>query len=145
TRRTGLVRPPAGAIPADAWDAALDQAAQTLRAGHLLGLSVGASRPEAEVDRFLDELRSRAPAKILPVYCSSRPKGEEERMQRVRVVIGRPLPSDASARGIRTALHELGKWLHDTERSGRVPTTVMIPEAAVASLPAPEAGLPAHP
>jgi MFS family permease len=129
-RRANLAEVPAGEPAPAAWDRAVAAAAHALRQGNLAGLTADGPRPAAEVDKFLEELRARTPFQVVPVYIGNGPilNGRS----RVRVVIGHALPATTAAEEIRQAIRTLGDWLHETERRGIKPTTVLIPGARVA-------------
>jgi len=145
-RRTGLVALRAGAVTARDRDQALALAARTLEAGNLLGLTVDGDWPPDEADRFLDDLRGRRPAVLLPVHCGAVvPEPAAPHLRRVRVVIGPPLPPDTNADEVRQAIRGLGAWVEQADHAGVAPVSAM-PAAASGTWPtAPEPGRPPNP
>ncbi|HEV3262206.1 MAG TPA: MFS transporter [Gemmataceae bacterium] len=145
-RRTGLVPLRARAVTAQDREQALARAATTLQAGNLLGLTVDGGWPAAEADRFLDDLRGRQPAVLLPVYCGavvSDPAASQVR--RVRVVIGQPLRPQTTAEDVRQTIRALGAWVDQADHLGLTPVSVM-PAAASGTWPtAPEPDRPRTP
>jgi acyl-[acyl-carrier-protein]-phospholipid O-acyltransferase/long-chain-fatty-acid--[acyl-carrier-protein] ligase len=149
-RRTGLVALPArGAKPYD-WDKALAKAAKSLGQGHLLGVTVDGLGPSPEMVKFLGEVRSLAPAPILPVYCGNLAEGSASAghaplIRRVQVVIGHALPPEASAEEINRAIHLLGEWMHQVHKDGAAALSATIPRAAIALPTATAPDRPEHP
>jgi len=148
-RRTGLVALPKWKAPAEAWDKALAKASRALGEGHLLGVTADGDGPRPEMIELLHDLRRLTAAPILPVYCGelSPPAGSGPKpmLRRMQVVIGRPLPIDATGAEIRLAIHVLGEWMRQTEESGVAVATSMIPGAASASPIMPVSDPPATP
>jgi hypothetical protein len=99
--------------------------------------------------RLLDQVRTLTPAPILPVYCGElthhAPDGRPAHIRRMQVVIGHPLRDDATPADIRRTIHLLGEWMHQTEKDGIVPATVLIPGAAAPSSATTASGTPAKP
>jgi MFS family permease len=171
-RGTGLVTLQPGVASAEAWDVALAKALKGLGQGHLVGVTVdsqsGAGNPALqEVEPFVQELLAQMPVGILPIYCGSargpaadnpllhetdgQPPGDSvpglhpAAFRHRRVVIGYPLPPQASLEEIRRTIRMLGDWLHATEKAGGQLTTVMIPKASSASPTETVPDLPAPP
>ncbi|HLJ96334.1 MAG TPA: MFS transporter [Gemmataceae bacterium] len=149
-RRTGLVALRMDMVQPDDWDKALIKAARALDEGKLVAVTADGKEAQAEKEEFLDKLRARNPVPVLPVYCGTlevepEVNGRVFALKHVRVVIGQAVPATATAADIRRAIYELGKWVHQTERSGTTPVTLMIPAAASASPSTPAPDHPAHP
>jgi 1-acyl-sn-glycerol-3-phosphate acyltransferase len=149
-RRTGLVALRIDTAKPEDWDKALIRAARALDEGKLVGITADGKGARAEKEDFLNKLRARAPIPILPVYCGTLAPEPETNgrmfiLKRVRVVIGQPVRPNATAAEIRRAIYLLGEWVHQTEQSGAIPVTSMIPEAADASPSAKAPDRPAHP
>jgi MFS family permease len=144
-RRTGLVAlRPATDGPA-AWDNALARAERALGQGNLLGVTVDGPNAAGETDRFLEELRRQTTAPVVPVYCETASEDHPHGPARVRVVIGQPLQTEATAGEVRQHIRLLGEWLHQTEAAGVAPATALIPKAGGASPTGQAPGRPGHP
>jgi MFS family permease len=104
-RRTsvGVLKP--GGSPATSWQRALDGAAKTLDNGEIVGLPA-ANGSVQELDSFLNGLQERQRSLILPVHCGSRP-AERARFERVKIVIGEPLPPGTAPELVRRAIQRL--------------------------------------
>jgi MFS family permease/1-acyl-sn-glycerol-3-phosphate acyltransferase len=149
-RRTGLVALRTDTAKPEDWDKALIRAARALDEGKLVAVTADGKGARPEKEEFLNKLRDRNPVPVLPVYCGTlapepEANGRLFTLKRVRVVIGQPVRPNATAAEIRRAIYLLGEWVHQTEQSGAVPVTSMIPEVADAlpSTTAPDR--PAHP
>jgi 1-acyl-sn-glycerol-3-phosphate acyltransferase len=149
-RRTGLVALRMDTVKPEDWDKAFIKAARALDEGKLVAVTADGTGSSANKEVFLDRLRARNPVPVLPVYCGTleaepETDGRVFALKHVRVVIGPPVPPSATAADIRRGIHELGKWVHQTERTGTPATTLMIPAAASASPSAPGPDHPARP
>jgi hypothetical protein len=90
----------------------------TLRAGHLVALTVDPPEQPVAFERLLEDLRAGQPACIVPVYCGAlapRQAAKRGDPHRIRVLVGEPLPPGATAAEIRQALGQLGEWLKSTD------------------------------
>jgi MFS family permease len=131
-RRTGLVAlHPESARPED-WDKALAKADKALREGKLVGVTLDGTDLAEKPDHFLERLRARNGAAVLPVYCgilgeTGSATGHVSGLKRVRVVIGQAVRAGATSAEIRRSIHLLGEWVRQTEESGTVPATSLIP------------------
>jgi MFS family permease/1-acyl-sn-glycerol-3-phosphate acyltransferase len=147
-RQTGLLALGPKAIPASAWNYALNQASRALDEGHMVGVTVESNPPVPEADRFLPDLLMRKRAVILPVYCGTAAhlgNGQPEPVRRVRVVIGHPLRPEVPFSEVRKAIHVLGEWIKAAEQGVEPPATVMIPGGGGASPSTPAASPPTRP
>jgi MFS family permease len=131
----------------EAWDRALERAARSLDRGNLVGLTADGEASAQQAERLLQDLRARAPALVVPVYCGTLPSedGSANGAQPVRVVIGQPARSEATPEEIRQTIRLLGEWIRQTEQEGIVPLTAKIPAAVAASPTGPGSGPPPHP
>src|SRR5205823_2560532 len=88
---------------------------QILWLGYVLGLSLAkefaADTMPCAGEHLLGELRRKVRPTILPVYCGENPKHPEALRHpemHTYVVIGKPLPADASLEAVRGAVESLG-------------------------------------
>jgi MFS family permease len=149
-RRTGLVALRTDTAKPEDWDKALMRAARALDEGKLVAVTADGRGVRPQKEEFLDKLRTRDPVPVLPVYCGTlapepETNGRMFTVKRVRVVIGQPVRPNATAAEIRRAIYLLGEWVHQTEQSGAIPVTSMIPGAADALPSATAPDHPAHP
>jgi acyl-[acyl-carrier-protein]-phospholipid O-acyltransferase/long-chain-fatty-acid--[acyl-carrier-protein] ligase len=114
----------------------LAEAVEVLKRGEMVGLPADSNGLLFEVEKFLHSLRERMPAKVLPVFCGSNtaaPPGANGRKadpKRIYVVIGEPVPPEATAKDICDKIHRLGEWIRQLEQGGKFdPPTVEIPKA----------------
>jgi MFS family permease len=96
-------------------DNALARGLVTLGQGYMLGLSLekefAADNLPCAGEHLLGELRRKVRPTILPVYCGEKPTHPEAlRNSEIHtyVVIGKPLPADASFEAVREAVEALG-------------------------------------
>jgi hypothetical protein len=117
-RRTHLAVLRARAVTEEVLSKALAEAVQVLRRGEMVGLPAncnGVAYDVAfDVDRFLARLRAQIPAaQVLPIWCGpdngELPGPPRHGRQRIRVVIGMPLPADTPAEEIRHQIHALAR------------------------------------
>jgi acyl-[acyl-carrier-protein]-phospholipid O-acyltransferase/long-chain-fatty-acid--[acyl-carrier-protein] ligase len=111
TQRTHLATLKPGRVTDDVLSKVLAATVQVLRRGEMIGLPAnGNGRTVAfDVDRFLARLRAQIPqAQVLPVWCGpDNGAPGKHRRQRVRVVMGKPVPADTPAEEIRQQIHAL--------------------------------------
>jgi 1-acyl-sn-glycerol-3-phosphate acyltransferase len=146
-RRTGLVALRTDTARPEDWNKALASAVRALDEGKLVAVTADDRGAGYQKEEFLTKLRARAPVPVLPVYCgtlAAEPdtNGRLFTLKHVRVVIGRPIRPAATAAEIRQAIYLLGEWVHQTEQTGAVPVTSMIPGGAGAL---PSTTAPDHP
>jgi MFS family permease len=94
------------------WEKLVDNGATTLEAGSLIGLALDCPETKNEADLLLQELQSRVPSEVLPVYCGAGPTGHaalHHTAWRPIVAVGKPLPFGATPDQIRAAIHGLGE------------------------------------
>ena len=81
---------------------------------------------------FKYELRAGQSAVVVPIFCGGAAADPAANgklpTRRVHVVIGHPLPADASPEVIRRHIRQLGRWLDDLQRMGETPITATIPQ-----------------
>lgn len=113
TRQAGLVTlNPEKAGPAD-WREARDKATATLGREHMVAITLAGTSPAQELDLLAADLREKAP--IVPVWCGpSQPGGG----QPVPVVIGHPVPPQASMDEVRQAIHRLRDLSRSEDEAG---------------------------
>jgi acyl-[acyl-carrier-protein]-phospholipid O-acyltransferase/long-chain-fatty-acid--[acyl-carrier-protein] ligase len=111
TRRThlGVLKP--GQVNDTLQSKILADAVEVLRRGEMVGLPANGNGQGVafDVDRFLAKLRAQIPAaQVLPVWCGPEngAAGHHGR-QRIRVVMGKPVPADTPAEEIRQQIHAL--------------------------------------
>jgi acyl-[acyl-carrier-protein]-phospholipid O-acyltransferase/long-chain-fatty-acid--[acyl-carrier-protein] ligase len=112
TRRTHLATLKPGRISDEMFSKTLAEAAQVLRRGEMVGLPANGNGIAFDVDRFLAKLRAEiSAAQVLPIWCGpDNGKALAPRQpgrQRIRVVIGHPVPADTPAEEIRHQIHNL--------------------------------------
>jgi acyl-[acyl-carrier-protein]-phospholipid O-acyltransferase/long-chain-fatty-acid--[acyl-carrier-protein] ligase len=111
TRRTHLAVLKPGQVSEAVLSKVLSEAVQVLRRGEMVGLPAGGNgRGMAfDVDRFLARLRAQIPAaQVLPIWCGlDNGATAGRRRQRIRVVMGKPIPADTPAAEIRQQIHAL--------------------------------------
>jgi MFS family permease len=124
------------------WKAALERAVKILDEQEVVGLPAtdGGSLPE--MDEFLRGLENRHRALIVPVFCGKRDMTDGE-LQRVKVVIGKPLPPETPADVVRREIEELAKG--SAGDGSNYSITVVIPAASSASPTPPAADRPRAP
>jgi acyl-[acyl-carrier-protein]-phospholipid O-acyltransferase/long-chain-fatty-acid--[acyl-carrier-protein] ligase len=115
-RRTHLAVLHPGHVSGEVLSKTLADAVQVLRRGEMVGLPANGNGHGVsfDVDLFLAKLRAQIPqAQVLPVWCGAdngAPSGGKRPVrQRVRVVIGRPVPADTPADEIRHQIHALAQ------------------------------------
>jgi MFS family permease len=113
----------------------LDKAVVVLQRGEMVGLPADDPGLGLDVDRFLHELRGRINTQVIPVYCGpDQPEagnnGQPAKPQPFYVIIGRPVPPDITAEGIRQRIHSLGVWIKKLGEDGPAPelTTGKLPD-----------------
>jgi MFS family permease len=141
-RNTSLALLHPSQTPPEQWDEALDRAVKILDEDEVVGLPATGYGQVPEVDDFLQRLEKRHRAVIVPVYYAG-PDPRDREVQRVKVVIGPPLPPETSARLVRCEIERLAQ---NGDKDGASSTaTVRIPAASGASPTPPEADRPAPP
>lgn len=111
-RQTGTVSISKGSAARAEWNGALEEAAATLTAGEMIGLSLDDADPACY--EFLNELQRRCPSTVVPVYFKagrvdvSQPVGSRP-PRRIDLYFGEPLPSTASPQEIHRALMALAR------------------------------------
>ena len=120
-RRLGIMNALPSAATGRAWEKVVDWGAKTLETGNLVGLPLDVPQGQAEAEALLQELQSRVPSAILPVYCGAGSiggaagggaRGRAARglaAWRPIVVVGKPLPIGAPPEEIRAAIRALGQ------------------------------------
>jgi MFS family permease len=124
------------------WKTALEQAVKILDEEEVVGLPATDDGKMPEMDEFLRGLENRHRAMIVPVFCGKRDMTNGE-LQRVKVVIGRPLPPETPAELVRKEIEQLAKG-SDGDSSVFV-STAAIPAASSASPTPPAADRPGSP
>jgi hypothetical protein len=80
---------------------------------------------------LFNHLRESHTAQLVPVYAGELNEDETGKRKKwlrdVRVVIGTPTRANAGLEEIRERIQMLGEWIKQTEKSGQVPATIMIP------------------
>jgi hypothetical protein len=94
------------------WQEAEQEATRTLRAGHLLAISVTNEQYADAIARLIGQLRLEINAPLLPVYCGSLDEGTTPR---VRVVFGEIAAQ--SLEDCKKAIGELGAWIRQNDDS----------------------------
>ena len=92
------------------WEKAIDDGAKTLESGNLVGLSLDCPLSQGTAEALLKEFEVRVPSAILPVYCGARSTGTtalHRAAWRPVVVVGEPLPLEATPDRIRAAIGAL--------------------------------------
>ncbi|HMF13781.1 MAG TPA: hypothetical protein VKE94_15790, partial [Gemmataceae bacterium] len=125
------------------WRAALDRAVAVLDEDEVVGLPATRGGAVHEVDDLLQGLERRHRAVIVPVYCRQREMTDGE-LQRVKVVIGNPLPPDTPAELVRKEIAALAQGEAMDGGSSIVLNAASL-AASDASPTPPEAGRPASP
>lgn len=112
--RTHLAVLHPGAVSDEVFAKTLNEAVNVLRRGEMVGLPANGNGNgngvAFDVDRFLGRLSVQIPAaQVLPIWCGpdngAAPK--RHRRERVRVVLGKPVPADTHAHEIRQLIHAL--------------------------------------
>jgi hypothetical protein len=113
----------------------LGKAVVVLQRGEMVGLPADDPGLGLDVDRFLHELRERINAQVIPVYCGpdqpdAGSNGRPAKPQPFYVIIGRPVPAEITAEGIRQRIHSLGIWIKKLGEGGTAPelTTGKLPD-----------------
>jgi hypothetical protein len=117
------------------WKMALERAVKILDEEEVVGLPAAGDGAVPEMDEFLRGLENRHRAVIVPVFCSKREMTNGE-LQRVKVLIGKPLPPETPAQLVRREIEQLAK--SGDPDSTSLSTTLTIPAASTA-LPTPPA------
>jgi MFS family permease len=142
-RNTSLAILRPGQISPDEWQRAMSRAVEILDEDEVVGLPATGGGAIPEVDDFLRGLEKRHRAVIVPIYCGQRAMSDGE-LQRVKVVIGQPLPPETPAELVRREIEQLAKGGDEKDGTSLV-TTVAIPAASGASPTPPATGRPANP
>jgi MFS family permease len=109
--RTTVIEMPAAGAPAEEWDRVRGEAEAALAGGHLLAVAVESS--DGDVQEFVDHVRRDTQAPIVPVFCGALDPAEAT--QRIRVVFGQPVKSDAGMADVRADIHKLGEWVRHND------------------------------
>jgi len=96
-----------------AWLAAHERAKKALKHGDLLAITVD-GHADDEVESLIKDLRTLAPAPIIPVYCGTL-DGPEVAKPRVRVVFGEPAPDGATLDEVKQRIRALGEWIKQND------------------------------
>src|SRR5262249_33313459 len=110
-----------GQTPPDAWRDAIDRAVEVLDEEEVVGLPATGAGAVPVIDDLLGGLEKRHRAVIVPVYCGQREMSDGE-LQRVKVIIGQPLPPETPAMLVRREIEQLAAGADD--RSGLVPPSI---------------------
>jgi MFS family permease len=123
-RRLGLlVAPPETAVQAD-WNRMVGAGVDTLVAGYLVAMTLDrpepqgmftgpmSAKPGGSAEELYGDLQARLPSTVLPVYCDPKwpgPSADLDGHSRSLVIIGKPLPPEATVEEIRAAIRALGE------------------------------------
>jgi MFS family permease len=124
------------------WKTALERAVKILDDEEVVGLPATDGAAVPEMDEFLRGLENRHRAVIVPVFCGMREMTNGE-LQRVKVVIGKPLPPETPADLVRREIEQLAGGSDGD--SSIVLSSAAIPEASAASPTPPAADRPRGP
>jgi 1-acyl-sn-glycerol-3-phosphate acyltransferase len=104
----------------DDWHQALDRAVAVLDEDEVVGLPATGGSAVHEVDDLLQGLEKRHRAVIVPVYCGKRSASNGE-LQRVKVIIGKPLPPETPAELVRKEIEQLSRGAEAQDSRATVP------------------------
>jgi hypothetical protein len=99
----------------------MDRAVQVLDEDEVVGLPATGGGAIPEVDDFLRGLEKRHRAVIVPIYCGQRAMSDGE-LQRVKVVIGQPLPPETPAELVRREIEQLARGGDEKDGTSLVTT-----------------------
>jgi MFS family permease len=117
TRRVSTLPLPLAGDP----EPALAEAIAALAQEHLVAITIDGQAPTAEMEKFLDALRARTAAPIVPVYCGPLAKAQARQEHLglgkwVHVAFGKPLGADAGIDEIRRHIHQLAEGTHPDQQ-----------------------------
>src|SRR5262249_26358197 len=107
SKQTGLMTLAPGVTAPGEWNTALVEVTKTTGLGEIVGLTLTEQMADEESERLFRETITRGTVPVLPVYCSGKEPDGESRVRRARVVVGEPLPLNASVDDARAALRAL--------------------------------------
>jgi hypothetical protein len=132
-----------GRTPPEAWREAIDRAVKVLDEEEVVGLPATGAGAVPEIDDLLLGLEKRHRAVIVPVFCGQREMSDGE-LQRVKVIIGKPLPPETPAELVRREIADLVQG-EGKDGGTSLVLSAMSPAASDASPTPPAANRPEYP